>query len=40
MEDLYKTLIGMEDPISRSLADRIEKLSKEAWWGFLTNRQM
>lgn len=25
MEDLYKTLIGMEDPIARGLADRIEK---------------
>jgi conjugal transfer ATP-binding protein TraC len=28
MEDLYKTLIGMEDPIARGLADRIEKFVK------------
>lgn len=28
VEDLYKTLIGMEDPISRGLADRIEKFVK------------
>jgi conjugal transfer ATP-binding protein TraC len=28
MEDLYKTLIGMEDPLSRGLADRIEKFVK------------
>jgi type IV secretory pathway VirB4 component len=25
MEDLYKTLVGMEDPLARGLADRIEK---------------
>lgn len=25
MEDLYKTLVGMEEPIARGLADRIEK---------------
>jgi conjugal transfer ATP-binding protein TraC len=28
VEDLYKTLIGMEDSISRGLADRIEKFVK------------
>ncbi len=28
MEDLFKTLIGMEDPIARGLADRIEKFVK------------
>lgn len=28
MEDLYKALIGMEDPIARGLADRIEKFVK------------
>jgi type IV secretory pathway VirB4 component len=28
MEDLYKALIGMEDPASRGLADRIEKFVK------------
>lgn len=28
MEDLYKALIGMEDPLSRGLADRIEKFVK------------
>jgi conjugal transfer ATP-binding protein TraC len=28
MEDLYKTLVGMEDPIARGLADRIEKFVK------------
>jgi conjugal transfer ATP-binding protein TraC len=28
MEDLYKALVGMEDPAGRSLADRIEKFVK------------
>ena len=28
MEDLYKTLVGMEDPVARGLADRIEKFVK------------
>lgn len=28
MEDLYKSLIGMEDPTARGLADRIEKFVK------------
>lgn len=33
MEDLYKTLLGAEDPISRSLADRIEKFVKGSFQG-------
>jgi len=33
MEDLYKTLIGMEEPQSRSLADRIEKFVKGSFIG-------
>ncbi|MBI4029522.1 MAG: ATP-binding protein [Candidatus Blackburnbacteria bacterium] len=33
MEDLYKTLIGMEDAVSRSLADRIEKFVKGSFQG-------
>jgi len=33
MEDLYKTLIGMEDPLSRSLADRVEKFVKGSFMG-------
>lgn len=28
MEDLYKTLIGMEEPLAKGLADRIEKFVK------------
>lgn len=28
MEDLYKALVGMEDPLSRGMADRIEKFVK------------
>lgn len=28
MEDLYKTLVGMEDPVARGLSDRIEKFVK------------
>ncbi len=28
MEDLYKTLVGMEEPLARGLADRIEKFVK------------
>lgn len=28
MEDLYKVLVGMEDPLARGLADRIEKFVK------------
>ncbi len=33
MEDLYKALIGMEDPLARSLADRIEKFVKGSFVG-------
>lgn len=33
MEDLYKTLLGMEDPIARSLADRVEKFVKGSFRG-------
>ncbi|MGB9637612.1 MAG: VirB4 family type IV secretion system protein, partial [Microgenomates group bacterium] len=33
MEDLYKTFLGMEDPLSRSLADRIEKFVKGSFAG-------
>lgn len=33
MEDLYKTLIGMEDPQARSLADRLEKYVKGSFVG-------
>ena len=33
MEDLYKTLIGMEDAVSRSLADRVEKFVKGSFAG-------
>lgn len=33
MEDLYKALLGMEDPLARSLADRIEKFVKGSFRG-------
>ena len=33
MEDLFKALIGMEDPQSRSLSDRIEKFVKGSFAG-------
>lgn len=33
MEDLYKTFIGMEDPVSKSLADRLEKFVKGSFQG-------
>lgn len=33
MEDLYKVLQGMEDPIARGLADRIEKFIKGSFAG-------
>jgi type IV secretory pathway VirB4 component len=33
MEDLYKTLIGMEEPEARNLADRIEKFVKGSFVG-------
>jgi len=35
MEDLYKALIGMEEPQSRSLADRIEKFVKGSFRGIV-----
>ncbi len=35
MEDLYKSLIGMEEPESRSLADRIEKFVKGSFQGII-----
>jgi type IV secretory pathway VirB4 component len=38
MEDLYKTLIGMEDPEARSLADRIEKFIKGSLAGIFDQR--
>ena len=33
MEDLYKTLVGMEDPLARGMADRIEKFVKGSLTG-------
>src|SRR3990167_8274698 len=33
MEDLYKSFIGMEDPLSASLADRIERFVKGSFAG-------
>lgn len=33
MEDLYKTFLGMEDPVARALADRIEKFIKGSFAG-------
>lgn len=33
MEDLYKILLGAEDPVARSLADRIEKFVKGSFRG-------
>jgi type IV secretory pathway VirB4 component len=33
MEDLYKVLLGMEDPMSRSLADRLEKFVRGSFQG-------
>ncbi|KKS41592.1 MAG: Type IV secretory pathway VirB4 component-like protein [Candidatus Gottesmanbacteria bacterium GW2011_GWA2_42_16] len=38
MEDLYKVLLGMEDAVSKSLADRIEKFIKGSLTG-LINQQ-
>jgi hypothetical protein len=38
MEDLYKTLIGMEDLKARSLADRIEKFVKGSFSGIFDQR--
>lgn len=33
MEDLYKILLGAEDPVARSLADRVEKFVKGSFRG-------
>ncbi len=38
MEDLYKVLIGMEDNISRGLADRIEKFIKGSMVGIVNEQ--
>jgi len=38
MEDLYKVLIGMEEPDARSLADRIEKFVKGSFVGIFDQR--
>jgi type IV secretory pathway VirB4 component len=38
MEDLFKALIGMEDPQARSLADRIEKFVKGSFTGIFDQR--
>lgn len=38
MEDLYKILIGMEEPEARSLADRIEKFVKGSFAGIFDQR--
>lgn len=35
MEDLYKAFIGMEDPLSQSLADRLEKFVKGSFQGVI-----
>ncbi len=35
MEDLYKSLIGMEEPLASSLADRIEKFVKGSFAGII-----
>jgi len=35
MEDLYKSLIGMEEPLAQSLADRIEKFVKGSFAGII-----
>lgn len=35
MEDLFKSLIGMEEPLAQSLADRIEKFVKGSFAGII-----
>lgn len=35
MEDLFKALTGMEDPIARTMADRIEKFVKGSFMGII-----
>lgn len=38
MEDLYKVLLGMEDPVARGLADRIEKFVKGSLIGIFNQQ--
>ena len=38
MEDLYKTLLGMEDAVSKSLADRLEKFIKGSLVGLINQK--
>jgi len=38
MEDLYKTLVGMEDPHAKNLADRIEKFIKGSLTGIFNQQ--
>lgn len=38
MEDLYKTLIGMEDPQAKGLADKIEKFIKGSMMGIFDQK--
>ncbi|MCL5675972.1 MAG: hypothetical protein M1120_02495 [Patescibacteria group bacterium] len=38
MEDLYKTLLGMEDPAAKGLADRIEKFIKGSLAGLFNQK--
>lgn len=38
MEDLYKTLVGMEDDVARGLADRIEKFVKGSLVGIFDHQ--
>ncbi len=38
MEDLYKTLVGMEDTVARGLADRIEKFVKGSLVGIFDHQ--
>ena len=38
LEDLYKTLLGMEDAVSKSLADRLEKFIKGSLVGLINQK--
>jgi len=38
MEDLYKALLGMEDPLAKGLSDRIEKFVKGSFAGIFDQR--
>jgi len=38
MEDLYKVLLGMEDPVSRDLALRLEKFIKGSMSGIFNSQ--